>query len=232
MNPPFMLALAFAMAEAGLQLSGYQNPILAWAFGILAVLFGIYAAWPYIQKIPRLRITLESRGSVKNNPLQILFSSQSFEEAYEPRQGKGFALGTDRARRRTFWIEVYNSGSTDISNVCVDITKIAQAHPHTIEDKIEAKLGTNRHRLKFKNNGYQADFPPKRRERLDVVSHSSEFFDKQHFRVEGDGYEVYNPYNEYRLEIEVTAKEMPPVNAAFFVSVDPHGEFNMVAAET
>jgi hypothetical protein len=49
------------LLEIGLQLSGYQNLYLAFVLWGLAGVSGIYALWPYLSKIPRVRLVVERR---------------------------------------------------------------------------------------------------------------------------------------------------------------------------
>src|SRR5262245_27012897 len=159
-------------------------------------------------------------------PLNIDFSQNYFETEESMDHTSGLACG----RIKTYWIDVCNTSSKDISNVAAEIKRIV-----TINDNGEEKLPklstpyTGRHRLQFRSNkAYQMDLPSNRREPVPVVSASSTFLDN--FRIEGSDrcdIRVFDAYNMHVFEIEVTATNHPPLCREFLVHLDTDGNLQM-----
>jgi len=171
----------------------------------------------------------------RDNPLRIVFSSSNFEEVDESSQltSRGLGLGFDEGRRKTYWVDVLNSSPSNVVRVCVDIIQIAKVNPRTIEDKIDAALGRNRHRLKFKHGlPEEKTLSPGSMERVDVVSFNYAFLENRRLRIEGDNFNVYFKTNEnfieYKITVQVIASGLLPITRTFLVSVDPQNEFTMV----
>ena len=168
-----------------------------------------------------------SEKPLPKNPLELVFQVSYFkthEEGLQP-------LGLTKGNRKTFWIEIVNSDQhKDVQNVAVGIKRVMRLKETGQEDP-SALLPTQAgfHRLKFHHSGaYEADFPPSRREIVDVVSATDAFTGSEKFRIEGDETDFYNPFNTHKIIIEVTAKNLPSITKAFFVYIDPHGMFKMV----
>jgi hypothetical protein len=158
------------------------------------------------------------------NPLRIEFRASSYELTEEVVRSSGLGLETS-TNRKTYWFHVYNSSSTNISNVGAEITRLVKMESGEKENILG--LMANKfppYRLRFKISSEAViDLPPGRRERVDFVSERHPFGDERpHFVIEGeDKVGVSNPYDVYKAELTVTAANVLPVRQNFFIQLKP-----------
>ncbi len=140
-------------------------------------------------------------------------------------------MGLTEGNRKTYWIEIVNSDQhKDVQNVVAEIRKVVRLKETGQEDpEALTPIQAGSHRLKFYHSGaYEIDFPPGRRERVNVVSATDAFTGAKKFRIEGDESEFFSPHNTHKVTIEITAKNLSAVTEEIFVLIDPHGDFEMV----
>lgn len=210
-----------------------NNTIYQIIFFVLGIVWLSYVFWSPISKkmgksIKPILSNAKSSVVPSENPLKIEFQTSNFrvrEEGLAP-------LGLTEGNRKTFWIEIVNSDpNNDVQNVVVEIKKVVRLK-ETGEENPNAlsPIQAGSHRLKFNYSGaYEIDFPPKRQELVDIVSATDAFTGSEQFRIEGDETEYFSPHNTHKITVEITAKNVPAVTKAFFVHIDPNGDFKMVA---
>jgi hypothetical protein len=229
-NEPIIPAIGKWLSGAGTN-PDFTTWFLGWAFwlfqfvgGPIALIF-LFLIWRQTKNARRESVVEEVTPipHALESPLQIEFEWNFFDEVQE-------GQGLDYGRRKTFYVYIFNSALKDASAVNVNVTKIAAIDTPNIIEKVHSALDQRRYPLRFKNTGaYEKNISPRGKERVDVVSYSNAITD-ENIRLESgsDGHEIHHPYNAYRLDIEVTASELPPRTEFFDIVVDPQGEFRMV----